>query len=82
MRKHKRALAGVLLALLGGTFGLHRFYLNDRRGLFYVLLCWTGLPTLAGVLEAADMPRRVRIYEADRGGAEAARERWISKHLG
>ncbi len=45
----------VLLAALGGTFGLHRFYLHGtRRPLpwLYVAFCWTLLPTFAGFIEA------------------------------
>ena len=83
MHPQKSAPIGVLPAVFGGTFGLHRFYLGDTRaGWLYVLLCWTGLPTLAGVVEAFAMPRRVRIYEAERSGEEAARVRWLTKQLG
>lgn len=43
------------LAALGGTFGLHRFYLSGRRTprpWLYVLFCWTLIPTFAGFGEA------------------------------
>ena len=83
MHRQKSAPIGVLLAVFGGTFGLHRFHLGDARaGWLDVLLCWTGLPTLAGVVEAFAMPRRVRIYEAERSGEEAERVRWLTKRLG
>jgi TM2 domain-containing membrane protein YozV len=45
----------TLLAALGGTFGLHRFYLGGpRRALpwLYVAFCWTLVPTFAGFIEA------------------------------
>lgn len=45
----------ALLASLGGTFGLHRFYLEGRRRLLpwlYVAFCWTLIPTFAGFIEA------------------------------
>jgi TM2 domain-containing membrane protein YozV len=45
----------TLLAALGGTFGLHRFYLTGpRRALpwLYVAFCWTLVPTFAGFIEA------------------------------
>jgi len=45
----------TLLAGLGGTFGLHRFYLmGARRGLpwLYVAFCWTLIPMFAGFIEA------------------------------
>ena len=45
MHPQKSAPIGVLPAVFGGTFGLHRFYLGDTRaGWLYVLLCWTALP--------------------------------------
>ncbi len=45
----------ALLASIGGTFGLHRFYLEGRRRLLpwlYVAFCWTLIPTFAGFIEA------------------------------
>ncbi len=45
----------TLLAALGGTLGLHRFYLSGAgRALpwLYVAFCWTLVPTFAGVVEA------------------------------
>ena len=77
--KPKTAHRGVLLAALGGTLGLHRFYLDDRRGWLYVLLCWSGLPTVIGLMEALDMPRRVRLYDASAAEADCCRMRWLKK---
>ena len=43
--------AGILGILLGGI-GVHKFYLGQTgMGILYVLLCWTGLPALAGLIE-------------------------------
>lgn len=45
----------ALLASVGGTFGLHRFYLEGPRRLLpwlYVASCWTLIPTFAGFIEA------------------------------
>lgn len=45
----------TLLAALGGTFGLHRFYLHGARGILpwlYVVFFWTLIPTFAGFIEA------------------------------
>jgi TM2 domain-containing membrane protein YozV len=45
-------LVAALLAIFLGTFGAHQFYLGRRgQGVFYLLFCWTGLPTLTGILE-------------------------------
>ena len=50
----KRSLTvAVLLAFLGGSLGLHHFYLgNRRRGLWYCLFFWTAIPMILGVIDA------------------------------
>lgn len=51
----KNKTLATLLAAVGGTFGLHRFYLEGgRRWLpwLYPLFCWTLIPTFAGFIEA------------------------------
>jgi TM2 domain-containing membrane protein YozV len=59
----KDELAGVLLAVLLGSFGAHWFYLK-RTGLGILYLCffWTGLPGIIGIIDAFFMPGRVRRY--------------------
>jgi TM2 domain-containing membrane protein YozV len=43
----------VLLAFLGGLFGLHHFYLgNRRRGTWYCLFFWTAVPMVLGAIDA------------------------------
>ena len=45
----------TLLAAVGGTFGLHRFYLMGPRRAWpwlYPAFCWTLVPTFAGFVEA------------------------------
>jgi TM2 domain-containing membrane protein YozV len=59
----KDTVAGVLLAVLLGHFGAHRFYMGDiGLGFVYLLFCWTGVPTILGFIEAFFMPERVRMY--------------------
>jgi TM2 domain-containing membrane protein YozV len=42
----------AILALLLGTFGAHKFYLDQSGlGLLYLCFSWTGIPTLAGIIE-------------------------------
>lgn len=51
----KNKTLATLLAALGGTFGLHRFYLQGGGRLLpwlYPLFCWTLIPTFAGFIEA------------------------------
>lgn len=46
-----KAIAGILGIVLGG-FGAHQFYLgNIGKGIGYVLLCWTYIPGLIGLIE-------------------------------
>lgn len=47
-----KAVATLLAAVLGGV-GAHRFYLGQwKTGLAMLLLCWTFLPALVGVVDA------------------------------
>ncbi len=41
-----------LVAIVFGTIGLHKFY-NGKygKGLLFILFCWSGIPTLVGILE-------------------------------
>ena len=62
----KDEVAGVLLALFLGTFGLHHFYLGRTGlGVLYVLFFWTGIPAVAGFVECFLMPGRVRRYNLE-----------------
>ena len=46
-----KVVAGVLALFLGGL-GIHRFYLGQWWGLFYLLLCWTFVPAIIALVEA------------------------------
>ena len=46
-----RMVAGIFAILLG-TFGIHKFYLNDMgMGVLYLLFFWSGIPSLVGLIE-------------------------------
>ena len=62
----KDEVAGVLLALFLGSFGLHHFYLR-RMGLgtLYLVFFWTGIPGLLGLIECFFMPSRVQRYNLE-----------------
>lgn len=47
----KNKTAAALLAIFLGGFGVHRFYLGQWWGLFYLLLFWTGIPGLISFIE-------------------------------
>ena len=49
----KDRLVAILLALFLGGLGIHKFYLGRPGwGVVYLLLCWTGLPSLVAWFEA------------------------------
>ncbi|MBR2630822.1 MAG: TM2 domain-containing protein [Bacteroidaceae bacterium] len=46
-----KIVAGILGILLGG-WGIHKFYMgNMLPGVIYIVLCWTGIPSLLGLVE-------------------------------
>ncbi|MCL6581962.1 MAG: TM2 domain-containing protein [Firmicutes bacterium] len=48
----KSKLAAGLLAILLGGLGVHRFYLGHiLLGIVYLLFCWTGIPSIIGIVE-------------------------------
>ena len=69
----KDEVAGVLLALFLGSFGLHHFYLR-RMGLgaIYLVFFWTGIPGLLGLVECFFMPSRVQRYNLEQALVLAA----------
>jgi len=45
-----KVVAGVLALFLGGL-GIHRFYLRQWWGIFYLLFFWTGIPAIIAFIE-------------------------------
>ena len=66
----RRAL--VLITLLAGWFGAHKFFLGARlEGLIYLGLSWTGVPALAALMDLWKFsfwpaPRVLKTHPADR----------------
>ena len=59
-------LLGVLLAVSLGSFGSHHFYLRRKGlGILYLVLFWTGIPGILGIIEAFFMPERVRRFNTE-----------------
>jgi TM2 domain-containing membrane protein YozV len=50
-RGKNRIIAGLLALFLGGL-GIHRFYLGQWWGIFYLLFVWTFIPLLIAFVEA------------------------------
>ena len=71
---HRDELVGVLLAIFLGGLGLHQFYLRRTAlGILYICFSWTGVPIIAGWIEAFFMPRRVREYNAQQAALIAGK---------
>ena len=52
VRPPKDRTVAVILALLLGGFGVHKFYLeNNSSGLLYLCFFWTGIPEIIGFIE-------------------------------
>lgn len=46
-----KIVAGVFGIVLGGL-GIHKFYLGRfKMGVLYLLFCWTGIPSIVGIIE-------------------------------
>lgn len=69
----KSTRTGTLLAVFLGGFGAHRFYLGDKKGLFYLPFFWTLAPSVISLIEAFFMPDRVRAYNRRAELIEAVR---------
>lgn len=51
-RPYRSRYAAAILAVFVGIFGLHRFYLGQWWGVFYLLFFWTLIPGLVAFIEA------------------------------
>jgi len=49
--RNKSKVAAGLLAIFLGGLGIHRFYLGQWWGIFYLLLFWTWIPALVALVE-------------------------------
>ena len=59
----KSTAVAVVLALLLGGLGAHRFYLNKIiSGIIYLLFCWTFIPSIIALLECLFMSGTVKKY--------------------
>lgn len=47
----KNKVVAALLSFFTGTFGFHRFYLGQWWGVLYLLLFWTGIPSVVAFIE-------------------------------
>jgi len=72
----KSKTVATLLAGLGGTLGLHRFYLMGARRWqpwLYVACCWTLIPMFSGFIEALTFALKPDAQWDARWNADAGR---------
>lgn len=51
MKKYWNA---IVLAIIGGFVGLHKFYLGRKGvGILYAVFFWTGIPAIISIIDAA-----------------------------
>ncbi|WPC23728.1 TM2 domain-containing protein [Brachyspira hyodysenteriae] len=63
MRKRIKAIICSALSLILGGIGIQKFYLGQtKRGILYVLFCWTGIPYLLCII---DLIRFIFMSEKD-----------------
>jgi hypothetical protein len=49
----KSKSVAIVLALLLGGLGLHKFYLGKPvQGILYLVFCWTFIPAVLGIIDA------------------------------
>lgn len=49
----REKLVATLLAFFLGVFGIHHFYLGQKKlGIAYLLFCWTMIPFFLGIVDA------------------------------
>lgn len=47
----KSKIVAILLALFLGGIGVHQFYLGTGKGIWYLLFCWTGIPSIIALID-------------------------------
>jgi len=66
-KRRKSRTVTAILAILAGGFGVHRFYLGQWWGVFYLLFFWTLIPGVIALVEGI-----VMLF--------ASQERWDEKY--
>tara|TARA_A200000113_G_scaffold186026_1_gene173025 strand:- start:16 stop:330 length:315 start_codon:yes stop_codon:yes gene_type:complete len=62
-RQKKTVSTGVLIALFGGSLGIHKFWLGEIvYGVLYLLFCWTLIPAIIALIECFFMKNTVNNY--------------------
>lgn len=61
--KRQNIVTVMLLTFFLGGVGAHKFYFGEnKKGMIYLLLCWTLVPSIIAVCELSAVKRRVEEY--------------------
>jgi len=86
--EEKNKTVAVLLALLLGGFGAHKFYLGrPLMGILYIVFCWTLIPALVALIEGiwyatlsdATFQQRSRAGTLWNSGDDRSRHSWLTE---
>ncbi|MCL2040362.1 MAG: TM2 domain-containing protein [Bacteroidetes bacterium] len=47
----KNKILAAILAIFFGGYGIHKFYIGNPKALLYLLFCWTGIPSIMGIVQ-------------------------------
>jgi TM2 domain-containing membrane protein YozV len=59
----KETIVGIFLSLALGWCGMHRFWLNDKKGgIIYLIFFWTFLPFVFSIVDAICMNKSCKKF--------------------
>ena len=61
-QQQKKLVIYYLWLIFLGAFGMHKFYLNNRSGWWYLLFCWTLIPSILALVDTFLAPFQLRKY--------------------
>jgi TM2 domain-containing membrane protein YozV len=60
LSKRKNIVGVMLLTFFLGGIGAHKFYLGDnKKGIIYLLFCWTFIPSIIACFELPAVKRQI-----------------------
>jgi TM2 domain-containing membrane protein YozV len=61
--KRQNIVTVMLLTFFLGGIGAHKFYFGEnKKGMLYLLLCWTFIPSIIAFFELPSVKKRVEEY--------------------
>ncbi len=61
--KRQNIVTVMLLTFILGGFGAHKFYFGEnKKGILYLMFCWTFIPSIIACCELPAVKKRVEEY--------------------